>query len=55
MDLEYEDVLTGENLLSIFDDMYLIHWSVSLSSRRGCKIKGMDGYCYFSQLEVSLY
>ena len=56
MDLEYEDILTGKNLLSIFDDIYLIHWSVRLSRRRGeDRVKGMDGYCYFSQLGVSLY
>ena len=56
MDLEYEDILTGKNLLSIFDDIYLIHWSVRLSRRRGeDRVKGMDRYCYFSQLEVLLY
>ena len=56
MDLEYEDILSEKNLLSIFDDIYLIHWSVRLSRRRGeDRVKGMDGYCYFSKLGVSLY
>ena len=40
MDIEYVDIMTGENLLSIqVATMVLIYWSVRSSSRRGRKNK----------------
>ena len=45
MDIEYVDILTRENLSSMYiANMDFIYWSVCLSSRKGSNdVKGMEG------------